>query len=65
MEEGQEVQTVREEQLRQVVGQAMHELELERKLEVPQLRQLEGLLVEQVAQDWKHFVQLFVPTIFT
>lgn len=59
------MQTVREEQLRQVVGQDTQELELERKLEVPQLRQVEGLLVEQVAQDWKHFVQLFVPTTFT
>lgn len=56
---------MREEQLRQTFGQDMQELELERKLEVPQVRQVEGLLVEQVAQAWKHFVQLFVPTILT
>ena len=56
---------MRDEQLRQVVGQETHELEFDRKLEVPQVRQVEGLLVEQVAQAWKHFVQLFVPTILT
>lgn len=38
---------------------------MERKLELPQLRQVEGLFVEQVAQLEKHLVQFVVPTIFT
>jgi hypothetical protein len=37
----------------------------ERKFEFPQLRQTEGLFVEQLAQLEKHFVQFVEPTIFT
>lgn len=37
----------------------------DRKLEVPHVEQTEGLFVEQVAQEEKHFVQFYVPTIFT
>ncbi len=55
--------TAAELQLRHGAVHVTQVLVFERKLEVPQLRQIEGLFVEQVAHDEKHFVQFDVPTI--
>jgi hypothetical protein len=61
----QEVQTVKELQVKQAEGHATQLLEFDKKLELPQLKQTEGLLVEQAAQLEKHCVQFVVPLIFT
>jgi hypothetical protein len=58
------VQTSDELQERQTDGQGVQLLVFDRKLDIPQLVQTEGLLVEQVAQLEKHLVQLLVKTIF-
>lgn len=59
------MQTSNEVQVKQADGQGVQLLVFDKKLDVPQLVQTEGLLAEQVAQPEKHLVQLLDWTNFT